>query len=103
MSYEYRPTGVPKKSKKYSSLFPVKDFKDYKRTIAGRGDTHALDGGQIPFGSTKRAQQLRKITRSALLPGGFPKAIAQKKTDDIASIHGKRAKLRKLKNKNANK
>lgn len=32
------------KSKKYMSN---PDRKDYARTIAGRGDTHALDGGEV--------------------------------------------------------
>lgn len=36
------------------------DRKDYQRTIAGRGDTHALDGGKIPFSKTKRGKAFKK-------------------------------------------
>ncbi len=36
------------------------DRKDYQRTIAGRGDTHALDGGKIPFSKTARGKAFRE-------------------------------------------
>ena len=36
------------------------DRKDYQRTIAGRGDTHALDGGRIPASKTKRGKAFKK-------------------------------------------
>tara|TARA_R100001230_G_C5606961_1_gene119463 strand:- start:427 stop:723 length:297 start_codon:yes stop_codon:yes gene_type:complete len=36
------------------------DRKDYQRTIAGRGDTHALDGGRIPASKTKRGKEFKK-------------------------------------------
>ena len=39
------------------------DRKDYRRTIAGRGDTHALDGGKISPLQTKRGKQLRAIQK----------------------------------------
>jgi len=39
------------------------DRKDYRRTIAGRGDTHALDGGKISPLETKRGKQLRQIQK----------------------------------------
>lgn len=41
------------------------DRKDYQRTIAGRGDTHALDGGKIPFSKTARGKAFRKTMPSA--------------------------------------
>lgn len=45
---------------------------DYQRTIAGRGDTHALDGGRIPASKTKRGKQFKKamkdMPRQPLLP-----------------------------------
>ncbi len=41
------------------------DRKDYMRTIAGRGDTHALDGGKIPVSKTKRAKEYKKLYRKA--------------------------------------
>ena len=40
------------KMKLKQSLNP--DRKDYQRTIAGRGDTHALDGGKIPLNKTEK-------------------------------------------------
>ena len=39
------------------------DRKDYQRTIAGRGDTHALDGGKISPLQTKRGKQLKQIQK----------------------------------------
>lgn len=36
------------------------DRKDYKRTIAGRGDTHALDGGKIPFSKTAKGKAFKE-------------------------------------------
>ena len=41
------------------------DHKDYMRTIAGRGDTHALDGGKIPFSKTAKGKAFRKTMPSA--------------------------------------
>lgn len=41
------------------------DRKDYMRTIAGRGDTHALDGGKIPTSKTKQARAYKKIYANA--------------------------------------
>lgn len=49
------------KSKKYMSN---PDRKDYARTIAGRGDTHALDGGKIPASKTKRGKKFLKAKDS---------------------------------------
>jgi len=40
------------------------DRKDYKRTIAGRGDTHALDGGRIPASVTLSPLYLRKLQKA---------------------------------------
>ena len=39
------------------------DRKDYRRTIAGRGDTHALDGGKISPLQTKRGKQLKQMQK----------------------------------------
>ena len=48
------------------------DSKDYRRTIAGRGDTHALDGGRIPASKTKRGKAFKKamadMPRQPLIP-----------------------------------
>ena len=41
------------------------DRKDYQRTIAGRGDTHALDGGRIPASKTKRGEQFKRAMANA--------------------------------------
>jgi hypothetical protein len=45
------------------------DHKDYRRTIAGRGDTHALDGGKIPASKTKRGKKLKQMQKK------FPPAL----------------------------
>lgn len=45
------------------------DRKDYRRTIAGRGDTHALDGGKISPLQTKRGKQLKQMQKK------FPPAL----------------------------
>lgn len=45
------------------------DRKDYQRTIAGRGDTHALDGGKIPASKTKRGKKLKQMQKK------FPPAL----------------------------
>lgn len=50
------------------------DRKDYMRTIVGRGDTHALDGGKIPVSKTKRSLQKAKQYKEMY-------ANAQKKHD----------------------
>jgi len=50
--------GRLKKMKLKQSLNP--DRKDYQRTIAGRGDTHALDGGRIPFSKTAKGKAFRE-------------------------------------------
>jgi len=36
------------------------DRKDYERTIAGRGDTHALDGGKIPLNKTAKYAKFKE-------------------------------------------
>ena len=41
------------------------DRKDYQRTMAGRGDTHALDGGKRPFSKTAKGKAFRKTMPSA--------------------------------------
>ena len=46
--------------KEMRAKFSSPDHKDYQRTIAGRGDTHALDGGKIPFSKTKRGKAFTK-------------------------------------------
>ena len=43
------------------------DRKDYKRTIAGRGDTHALDGGKIPFSKTARGKAFKEKYKASIL------------------------------------
>ena len=37
------------------------DRKDYMRTIDGRGDTHALDGGQIAASKRNQAKEYKKL------------------------------------------
>ena len=41
------------------------DHKDYMRTIAGRGDTHALDGGKIAASKRNQAKKYKKLYRKA--------------------------------------
>lgn len=50
---------------KLSKYMSNPDRKDYQRTIAGRGDTHALDGGKIPFSKTKKGKAFKKAMPSA--------------------------------------
>jgi len=72
---EYIPPKRPKPDK-YQSLLNARnkyisnpDRLDYQRTIAGRGDTHALDGGRIPFSKTKRGKAFKKgMTSKPKLP-----------------------------------
>lgn len=42
------PEDVKKYLNKASKYLSNPDRRDYQRTIAGRGDTHALDGGTTP-------------------------------------------------------
>jgi hypothetical protein len=44
------------------------DRKDYKRTIAGRGDTHALDGGRIPFSKSAKGKAIREKHQNRIQP-----------------------------------
>ena len=54
-----RPKPQPSIGQRLSAMrFKNLDHKDYQRTIAGRGDTHALDGGKIPFSKTKKGMTL---------------------------------------------
>ena len=47
--------------------FKTPDRKDYQRTIAGRGDTHALDGGKIFNNKTKKVKHLWKLEKTFYL------------------------------------
>lgn len=40
------------------------DRKDYQRTIAGRGDTHALDGGKIHYSKTAKGKAFQEKLQS---------------------------------------
>jgi hypothetical protein len=55
---DYQPL-LDKRSKYMSNP----DRKDYQRTIAGRGDTHALDGGKIPLSITQRGKSFKKAIK----------------------------------------
>ena len=54
------PEEYSKRVKEMRMKLSSPDRKDYQRTIAGRGDTHALDGGKIPFSKTKKGQAFKK-------------------------------------------
>ena len=51
-----------KRNKYMSNL----DRKDYQRTIAGRGDTHALDGGRTPASGKKIRKAIADMPRQRL-------------------------------------
>ena len=46
--------------------FKTPDRKDYQRTIAGRGDTHALDGGKISPLQTKKGKAFMEARKNFL-------------------------------------
>ena len=54
------PEEYSKRLQEMRMKFSSPDRKDYQRTIAGRGDTHALDGGKILFGKTARGKAFKK-------------------------------------------
>ena len=58
------PEEYSKRVKEMRMKLSSPDYKDYKRTIAGRGDTHALDGGKIPFSKTKKGQAFKNAMPS---------------------------------------
>ena len=51
---------IPVRKEETGTKLNSPDRKDYQRTIAGRGDTHALDGGKIPFSKTARGKAFKK-------------------------------------------
>ena len=55
------PEEYSKRVKEMRMKLSSPDRKDYQRTIAGRGDTHALDGGRIPFSKTKKGKAFKKV------------------------------------------
>ena len=59
------PEEYSKRMAEMQAKFRSPDRKDYARTIAGRGDTHALDGGKIPFSKTKKGKAFKKMMASA--------------------------------------
>ncbi len=65
-----KPLGPEEYSKRMAEMqakFRSPDRKDYARTIAGRGDTHALDGGKISPLQTKKGRAFMEA-RQKFLP-----------------------------------
>jgi len=54
------PEEYSKRVREMRSKLNNPDRKDYQRTIAGRGDTHSLDGGRIPFSKTAKGKAFKE-------------------------------------------